>query len=65
MDEDLKYHQCERSESWAEYDARGIYLTRVCEKCQKEKLAGFRQEVLTDSQYEADEPIEPIEPDDY
>jgi hypothetical protein len=58
-DEDLQYHQCERSESWEEYDARGIYLTRVCPKCQKEKLAGFRQEVLTDSQYEADEPIEP------
>ena len=46
-------------ESWPEYDARGIYLCRVCEVCQEEKLAGYRPEVLTDGDYEADEPIEP------
>ena len=46
-------------ESWAEYDARGIYLTRVCDNCVDEKLKGFRPEVLTDSQYECDEDIEP------
>lgn len=42
---------------WAN-DARGIPLARVCEKCREQKLSGFRAEVLTDSNYEADEQIE-------
>jgi len=45
--------------SWWENDARGIPLARVCEKCKEEKLSKYRPEVLTDSNYEADEPIEP------
>jgi hypothetical protein len=44
--------------SWWEKDARGIELARVCDKCKREKLAGFRPEVLTDPGYWADEPIE-------
>ena len=44
--------------SWWENDARGIPLARVCPKCRAEKLAKFRPEVLTNSQYETDEPIE-------
>ena len=44
--------------SWWENDARGIPLARVCPKCRAKKLAKFRPEVLTDSQYETDEPIE-------
>jgi hypothetical protein len=44
--------------SWRESDSRGIPLARVCPKCRAEKLAKFRPEVLTDSQYETDEPIE-------
>jgi hypothetical protein len=44
--------------SWWENDARGIPLARVCLKCRKQKLARFRPEVLTNSQYECDEPIE-------
>jgi len=39
-------------------DARGIYICRVCDKCRDAKLRGFRPEVLTDPNYEADEPIE-------
>lgn len=42
-----------------ENDARGIPLARVCPKCRAKKLSGFRPEVLTDSQYEVDEEIEP------
>jgi hypothetical protein len=45
--------------SWWAKDARGIELARVCEKCERGKLARYRPEVLTDSQYEADERIEP------
>ena len=44
--------------SWWEHDARGIPLCRVCAKCKRRKLAGYRPEVLTDSNYWADEPIE-------
>jgi hypothetical protein len=39
-------------------DARGIELARVCEDCEKETLAKYRPDVLTDSNYWADEPIE-------
>lgn len=44
--------------SWWENDARGIPLARVCGKCRKEKLSKYRPEVLKDSNYSADEPIE-------
>lgn len=47
--------------SWWEYDARGIPLKRVCEKCVKAELAKFRPDVLMDFNYECDEPIEPEE----
>ena len=47
--------------SWWEFDARGIEIARVCDKCRAQKLAKYRPEVLTDPGYEADEPIEPEE----
>ncbi len=55
--EDLRYCTHEDESSWEEYDARGIYLCRVCDKCVKTKLAGYRPEVLIDSSYSHDEPI--------
>ena len=45
-------------ESWWENDARGIPLARVCSSCKKEKLSKYRPEVLTNPQYETDEPID-------
>jgi hypothetical protein len=36
----------------ARYDARGIFLTYVCEKCEKEKLSHYRPEVLVDPNYD-------------
>lgn len=39
-------------------DARGIYLGRVCTECKDVRLRQFRQDVLTDSSYEVDEPID-------
>ena len=58
--ENLRNHNCPREDSWGEYDAQGIYLTRVCEKCQEVKLKGFRPEILTGyTQADVDEPIEP------
>lgn len=41
------------------YDARGIYVACVCDKCRKERLRGYRLEIFDDSDYECDEPIEP------
>jgi hypothetical protein len=41
----------------AQYDARGIFLTYTCRKCQRAKLAGFRADVLTDADYWADETL--------
>lgn len=41
-----------------ESDARGIPLAKVCNKCRADKLRKFRPEVLTNSNYECDEPIE-------
>ena len=59
---DLQSHACKQDPevdySWEEYDARGIYLCRVCEKCEEAKLSMYRQDVLTNSNYEADEAIE-------
>ena len=63
MSDDLQYHDCEPSDSWAEYDAQGIYLTRVCDVCRKAKLSKYRPEILTGySQSDVDECIEPDEP---
>jgi hypothetical protein len=47
-----------RDGSWWEYDARGIELARVCDKCKAIKLAGYRPDVLTDPNYWHDEPID-------
>jgi hypothetical protein len=44
--------------TWDEYDARGIYLTKVCDKCAETKLSSFRPDVLTDFNYYTDELIE-------
>ena len=40
------------------YDARGIYLTSSCDQCEDEKLGKYRPEVLTDPNYQTDEPID-------
>jgi len=40
------------------FDARGVYVTVVCDRCRAERLKGYRPEIFTDSDYAADEPIE-------
>ena len=47
---DMSLHYCEKSEGWMEYDARGIPLTFVCDKCVDDKLKRYRRDVRTDSQ---------------
>jgi hypothetical protein len=42
----------------AQYDARGIFLTYTCKKCEQEKLSQFRPDVLTEHNYWHDEPID-------
>jgi hypothetical protein len=48
----------EGEDSWWEYDARGIPLCKVCDKCEEVKLSEYRRDVLTNPSYVADEPIE-------
>ena len=56
----FKYCPCgSQKNSWWESDARGIPLARVCADCKEERLKKFKPSVLTDSKYQADEPIEP------
>lgn len=46
--------------SWWAKDAQGIPLCRVCGRCEREKLAGYRPEILSGyTQEDVDEPIEP------
>lgn len=59
MNFDLNYCIHEGEDSWWEYDARGIELCRVCDKCKAVKLAKYRPEVLRNPNYTADEDIEP------
>ncbi len=41
-------------------DAQGIPLCKACDHCIKEKLKGYRPEILTGyDQSDVDEPIEP------
>jgi hypothetical protein len=43
----------------AQYDGQGIFLTYTCESCEKEKLSGFRPEILGPyTQADVDEAIE-------
>lgn len=45
---DARPCSCDSGEmSWWEFDAQGIPLTRVCDKCRDEKLSKYRPEVLT------------------
>lgn len=44
--------------SWWEHDARGIPLTRVCDKCYHDKMSQYKPEVLNDPNYDIDEQIE-------
>jgi hypothetical protein len=39
------------------YDARRIFVARVCNKCREQKLKKFRKEIFTDPNYWHDEPI--------
>ena len=41
---------------YALYDGHGIFLTYVCEKCKKDRLKGFRSDIMDN--YACDEPIE-------
>ena len=43
----------------AVHDARGIFVTYACSGCRKDRLAGYRDDIFTDPNYECDEPIEP------
>ena len=39
-------------------DARGIFCTFVCDKCEAEKKRGFRPDIFTDPNYPTVEPVD-------
>ncbi len=55
---DLQAHTCPRGDRRPLVDARGIFCTYVCDRCEHAKRAMYRPEIFTDSHYWADEPIE-------
>ena len=40
-------------------DARGIFCTYVCNKCERDRVSAYRPDIFTDANYWVDEPIEP------
>jgi len=49
-----------KESSWWARDAQGIELCRVCDRCERQKLAQYRPEILNGyDQSDVDEPIEP------
>lgn len=40
-------------------DARGIFCTFVCDRCEKIKRREFRHDIFTDPNYPTEEPVEP------
>lgn len=44
--------------SSALYDARGIYVSRVCSKCEAKVKSHYRPDIFTDSNYWTDESVE-------
>lgn len=53
-----KWHEHDRASRHALHDARGIFLTYVCDECEARKRREFRVDVFHDPQYWADEPID-------
>lgn len=45
-------------DSYWQNDARNIPLCRTCNQCHDAKMAGYRKEVLTNANYDADESID-------
>lgn len=45
-------------DKYALYDARGIFCSYVCEHCEEEVAKKYRVDVMTDSNYYADELID-------
>jgi hypothetical protein len=63
VSEACNHHTKDDGISYWVNDARGIPLARVCPKCEDEKLAKFRPEILTG--YDQNDVDEPIEGDDW
>ena len=40
------------------YDARGIYIAKMCDRCERDRLKAYRPEVLTDRNYECCEDVD-------
>jgi len=55
MDKEVKSDRCPcgSGKPWRRlYDARGIYVGRVCDDCEPALKSRFRTEIFTDSHYD-------------
>lgn len=54
---DLSTHQHDSTKRPL-HDARGIFVTYVCNQCEAQKRQGYRADIFTDGNYWSDEPID-------
>ena len=55
----MKLCRCGSGEPRRElYDARGIFCTFVCDKCEAKRRSAYRADIFTDPTYWHDEPID-------
>ena len=47
-----------REETYALYDARGIFCAYVCPKCEESAKAMYRADIFADGNYWTDEPVD-------
>lgn len=40
------------------FDARGIFVSYVCEQCEEEVKSRYRSDIFTDCDYWTDEPVD-------
>jgi hypothetical protein len=59
MNKTCRGHEDTDVVTWPLFDARGIYVARVCNACEATVRASYRPEIFSDPSYEADEEIDP------
>ena len=55
----MNCQRCDNGKNrYALYDARGIFVSYICEDCEDQVRKRYRMEIFTNSDYACDEPID-------
>ncbi len=54
----MAHHQHDQNTRRELRDARGIFCTFICDRCEQEVRGRYRADIFEDANYWADEPIE-------